>query len=604
LSGFRARESPDDDEKEILSSTSPNVREVWDGKQVIRQLGDSKTTEYVYRPGRFCSKVISEVHGSSNEIFCPYQFRSFKSIAYGYTDDDDAESSISGASSVHQALDSFTGSMLAKKAPNLTLNIEKTIPEEWEVLALMSFGVLVQLGVISINALMVYYWRWLRAGHIVAHHGYPLWLVGTLGMTLGISLCSEVIRKSTLRYTLRPFKRSKTFGSSSDLSQEPLHRSPTRIFKIQEEIPALNLPEYLILQDKSNHVIHVSKRLWPLAPGDDFEEQLQTVPWNPSLLVYVGPVVTLAGFICQNIGARELHWSASVLQLMATLILLVIRALLRRRIGRSPVTEPISLSEGLKATTIAACLEDATLTVMFDWTHSKTSKYLTATKIYYRGEKDPMATYKSHFWPGDMRPAILGDPSFNKVRNMIETRQVLIGRYPPDKSNDLRARDIASALYKATHSALELVLSSENQDSFSWLHYGIQSTHLPDHNHSTQVLIPFEFTMLDKDLDENILQSMIETLISFSLDFCNRNKFPLNATYHHVYRVLNICTEDQREKTLQQIDKFSAEYCSPFSIFLPTRDALGELWEAGFPFKVMPAGPVIGLRYSSLFSGE
>jgi hypothetical protein len=44
----RARDSPDDDEKEILSSTSSNVREIWNGNRVVRQIGESNMKELVY----------------------------------------------------------------------------------------------------------------------------------------------------------------------------------------------------------------------------------------------------------------------------------------------------------------------------------------------------------------------------------------------------------------------------------------------------------------------------------------------------------------------------------------------------------------------------
>jgi hypothetical protein len=42
---YRARDSPDDAEKEILASTLANVREIWDGKRIIRQSGEPKTIE-------------------------------------------------------------------------------------------------------------------------------------------------------------------------------------------------------------------------------------------------------------------------------------------------------------------------------------------------------------------------------------------------------------------------------------------------------------------------------------------------------------------------------------------------------------------------------
>jgi hypothetical protein len=49
-----------------------------------------------------------------------------------------------------------------------------------------------------------------------------------------------------------------------------------------------------------------------------------------------GALITVLGFILQNIGTRELHWSAGVAQLLSTLVMVVIRALVRRHVGNPP----------------------------------------------------------------------------------------------------------------------------------------------------------------------------------------------------------------------------------------------------------------------------
>ncbi|KAK7969333.1 hypothetical protein PG996_002230 [Apiospora saccharicola] len=48
----RARDSPDDEEKYLLSSTSANVRGIWTGNRVIRQNGASKTTVFMFNLNR------------------------------------------------------------------------------------------------------------------------------------------------------------------------------------------------------------------------------------------------------------------------------------------------------------------------------------------------------------------------------------------------------------------------------------------------------------------------------------------------------------------------------------------------------------------------
>ena len=65
-------------------------------------------------------------------------------------------------------------------------------------------------------------------------------------------------------------------------------------------------------------------------------------------LTMIGTFLTLADFICQNLGIRQLHWSAGVAQLVSTLLLVFLRALLRRHVGERP-ENPIKLADELEA---------------------------------------------------------------------------------------------------------------------------------------------------------------------------------------------------------------------------------------------------------------
>ena len=48
----------------------------------------------------------------------------------------------------------------------------------------------------------------------------------------------------------------------------------------------------------------------------------------------IGTFVTLAGFVCQFIGLRELYWSATIVQLGVTVIVTGIRSFVRRDLGQ------------------------------------------------------------------------------------------------------------------------------------------------------------------------------------------------------------------------------------------------------------------------------
>lgn len=340
---FRARDSPDDEEKEILSSTSPNIREVWDGNRIIRQTEESKTEEYIYNPSwmkkaedqatLFRTFVIMSLEDMR---LCTY---SKEFILTKYRASKRELNALRHAKYANPAMYDLMN--FSSKAPNLTLNIKNAIPEAWKVRSIMFIGLFVQIGVLTFNAIEVYHWRWLRAGKTVASYGYPVWTTGTLSLILGVTLCAQVIETSTTVYTLHPPNLDKSSG--------------LRMFKIQQKIPSLKLPGFVLLNDQNNHLVHFSKREWPLIPGNSAEGNRST---KRLLLTYLGSILTLSGFICQNIGTRELHWSAGVAQLGATLILVLLRAWLRRHVGDPPQPAPVLLVEGMETVQIPAILEN------------------------------------------------------------------------------------------------------------------------------------------------------------------------------------------------------------------------------------------------------
>lgn len=573
--GFRARDSPDDDEKEILSSTSPNVREIWNGNRVVRQTGESKTKEYFYLtawdlPGIAPNSVILAVQESSRGILYPCQFRSFKAV---------------GDSEQPGEHGSYIAKMLANKAPNLTLNIERAIPEGWKVWLFLSIGILIQLGALTINAFVVYYWRWLRAGNIVATYGYPVWAIGTTSMTLGVSLCAQVIQTSTVLYTLRPYQLKGPLEGAA--------------FCIQDRIITSNLPGYLILHNKSNPVVHVSKRIWPLVPGEKFEDRFSR---SRLLLAYLGTLLTLVGFICQNIGTRELHWSAGVFQLGATLLLVLIRAWLRRHIGDDPCPKPIPLVEGLEATQVAAHLKESNFSMLCDFLcdwPDEIPDYLNATKLFQKGE---IYGYASIVYSGADNVGSNYSinhserAAFDTVYNMIGARKGLLKFYPSNK----KATEIASAVCGAMFSVLDSVLPPKDPRPFEWSHYTMVTGLNP--KQPLRGVVPFIFTMrVIETLRDSTTQNVIEALISFSLYFCYHTEFDYDG---NINRILNSCTRDQLDGRFRQMQAIRGRPSEGWDNLVGlTRNADGKLLQERDTSSGV-SGLVIGLRSSSLFSDQ
>ena len=233
---------------------------------------------------------------------------------------------------------------LRTTAPNLTLNIPKAIPPRWKVRTFVIIGVCVQIAVLSFNAVAVYYWKWTRDGQPVASYGYPTWMAGTVCMSLGISLCARVVQLSTVVHTLAPPEKEK---------------KRFQVVRLQNKITGLNRPAYAIYNFDPS--IKVSIRAWPPVVGKNspkaFHDRTTKALGRKMLhLTVIGASLTMAGFICQNIGTRELHWSAGVFQLGATLFLAALRAWLRRYVGDEPPSE-LELDDGYEACQLACSLE-------------------------------------------------------------------------------------------------------------------------------------------------------------------------------------------------------------------------------------------------------
>jgi hypothetical protein len=366
----RARDSPDEEEKDILSSTSENVREIWDGNRVIRQTGEPKTTQFVHRVnkgggarqdrwGLWTLEEAVQSQNSSPSVYGPtstiseYQDPESRSLWY-YKNNNLPTFSLPALTSRQSRKETNHRSLaenLKVKAPNLTLNTPEAVRSSTEIWFLASVGLLVQLTVIIFNAVVAYHWKWV----IVASYGYPVWTIGTVLITIGVSTCGYVVEHSTTEINLEPSEENSSLHSTNDATriddiQPP--KSTFRVFSLQEELPTLGIPYYAIFANKEKQQVRLSWR----SPTDDGSSTTFCIV-SAQILTAFGTSCTIAGFICQNIGTRELHWSAGVSQLVATLFTAVLRALARRHVGDPPGKDR-PLTAGMEASQLVCELHN------------------------------------------------------------------------------------------------------------------------------------------------------------------------------------------------------------------------------------------------------
>lgn len=324
----RARDSPDDEEKELLSSTSSSVREIWNGHRVIRQTGESQAVQLVFREGRFERNDVDIV------VLEPLQnkLETREWVVERFRRDRPVRRIREEEGNDDLADIKLMTRLMKKKAPNLTINIPEAITDPMYLWLCVTIGAIFQCLVFFFNAYVVYHKHWLRAGARVASYGFPLWASGTLSTIVGLFMFGYVIESVTTQYVVKP----NTDKNSC-------------VVRFQKPIPLMNLPAYAILHKDSQ--VLVSQRTTFVGkrrisdpdeipedeiPGDITADQFLQKKNRMAFNTLLGTGFALSGFILQNLGIRELHFSASIAQLIATLALTILRLWVRRNAGMPP----------------------------------------------------------------------------------------------------------------------------------------------------------------------------------------------------------------------------------------------------------------------------
>lgn len=193
--------------------------------------------------------------------------------------------------------------LLRKKAPNLTINTPNALADFMYIWISVAVGIMIQGLVFFFNAYIAYDKKWLRAGAQLATYGFPLWASGTLSIIIGLSICGHAIENVTSR---RP-------------------DTECRVVRFQKAVPSMNLPAYAFLHRDSQVLVSQRTLLFGKTSITDSGEKWQDITTDLSLrgkdrmafTTLLGTGFSLAGFILQNLGTRELHFSASVAQPIA-----------------------------------------------------------------------------------------------------------------------------------------------------------------------------------------------------------------------------------------------------------------------------------------------
>ncbi|KAK4247683.1 hypothetical protein C7999DRAFT_41018 [Corynascus novoguineensis] len=400
----RARESHAVAEAELMSSTSNEVCELWNGQQIVRVMGRGPICEFIIllpeeeqqipegqvEPPTCChSNLTFPSEPTVRELVSGKRPRQPDNLEPGKGTPD---------RSVFVVRNGADTADTTAKAPNLSLNVHNSLGRG-EPYAVAVFGIILQLGVLVYSGFATYYpaFKFSKDGDPVAGYAYPCTAVGTLLLVTGILLCSHVVENSTEEATYFPepnkearivwLQRSgivndQAFGSFAIFPEhaQVLVRTSQRASApgIRHQGRARERPggesaktsqsyqnatrNHSPSASKSGRSTHSSSISEQSQASSDSLSRVPGLSTFEEVKAVAGTLISICGYIVQFTGLRGMHWSASVAQLGATLLMTILRAWIRRNLAGRPRALPIVPGHELDwlAMTFAGELTNAT----------------------------------------------------------------------------------------------------------------------------------------------------------------------------------------------------------------------------------------------------
>jgi len=376
----RAREGNGVVEVELMSSTSSDVCELWNGDGVVRVLGSAHIIELFYldptlpeheddqdddRAVLLRSRNIQ--HSESAGI---YDFESAKSTGNLLEPKRPNPNQLNDVSSENGDFDK-------KAAPNIAINIGGQRVSDFEFRAVALIGISLQMGVIVFAGLSVIWPSWkgefTKGGKPVLPYAFPSMAVGTVALIIGMFLCAHIIERSTAEETWaiqQNQMRVAWLQRGGIVNDQQFDSYLIQRKDVTPKIPA-NFPEGVSEWWVRAKLRANAKRFPTLCHSllrwldIDNRQQVMTSrkKQNPlqTLLTAVAISLSLLGFIAQFVGLRGLNWWVTIAQLLAIAIMTVLRAVVRRNLVHD--VEPQRIEHGYELDMVARQIKGCA-----DWT--------------------------------------------------------------------------------------------------------------------------------------------------------------------------------------------------------------------------------------------
>ncbi|KAJ3457220.1 hypothetical protein MRS44_014361 [Fusarium solani] len=404
----RARENRALAEIELMSSTSGEVCELFNGNSIVRAMGKPKVEQYLIFPNEYdaleekykrsddageeledksCGihslrTATSREPGESKLMVCkPYSSDSvtmiqecsesalafsrrlwryplstikdlFRSASLTPPGDEKGAGTAS-TDSGHPPLPPQTEPALSGP-PNLQLNLssdhfdQNTLKKRHELILAAVAAVLLQTGLIVIAATIAYR---LDPGSSslfeIKVYGFPCYAAGSLLLSIGTGLCSFIVEHSTIEHS---WEAVNLAGAKTDGKKAKPQQNAPRLVWIQryQTVNDQSFKGYIILAGPKRRVI-TSRRDDDIKKHHLTDDSASGGSYSSSggkneglwQWLTVGAALSAGlGFVAQFMGLRGLAFPCSIAQLGAIFIMALIRASIRRRLGKVPAHCP------------------------------------------------------------------------------------------------------------------------------------------------------------------------------------------------------------------------------------------------------------------------
>ncbi|KAF7540966.1 hypothetical protein G7054_g967 [Neopestalotiopsis clavispora] len=380
----RARENRALAEIELMSSTSGEVCELFNGSSIVRAMGKPKIAQFIIFPETYDILEAKYKELESNTTTTQDEDKSCGiHTLRSATCSDERADILPDAVTSHCP----SGAQRALNGPpNLQLNLSsdhfdgKKLKKWHEIAMAAVTAVLLQISLIVIAAITAFYVGPNASSLLESRiYGFPCYVAGSVLLSLGTALCSFIVEHSTVEYSWEskqtvndqsfdgyvisagPKRRIVTSSRNDDMEghRSDDHRPCTAL--PPSDRTNLNIhhpPSHSTNSNVENSDTsegHITENSTALPPRDIKNLNVETrntaksdITENHSTrtqtfwewLTVAAALSAGVGFTAQFMGLRGLAFPCSIAQLGAIFIMALIRAGIRRRLGRIPHFSP------------------------------------------------------------------------------------------------------------------------------------------------------------------------------------------------------------------------------------------------------------------------